>query len=182
MSISDEWGSSSSSAFLSTLVDVDDDEERMFAKIARSTNEAHSAELGARVSKLVRRSKTDRVIVFHRLVTKTTLRRHKNWFIFSITSGGRGRRWSVCVCECLNAERDRFWRSLWAGVETTIRCRVTLPLWRSVCVTDPASEHFHEWISTFPSDSFEILCGMFPDSNSHVIAFTWYGFPSIAFV
>lgn len=91
---------SSSSAFLSTLVDVDDDEERMFAKIARSTNEAHSAERGGRerLSKLVRRSKTDRVIVFHRLVTKTTLRRHKNWFIFSITSGGRGWRWSVCVC------------------------------------------------------------------------------------
>lgn len=31
--------------------------------------------------------KMDRVIVFHRLVTKTTSRRHKNWFSSRITSG-----------------------------------------------------------------------------------------------
>lgn len=53
--------------------------------------------------------KMDRVIVFHRLVTKTTLRRHKNWFSSRITSGEIPRQ----------SEGRKIDRNLWVVTATT---------------------------------------------------------------
>lgn len=57
--------------------------------------EENSAQLQAIAHRKWIETKYYRVIVFHRLVTKTTPRRHKNWFAPCVTSGEA----PIVVCE-----------------------------------------------------------------------------------